>query len=202
MGFRTFYEIIKYGMPECNRYSVADPQVVIDRAGGKRLVYRRYSERDEGHPLNEKFIKFLATGFGSGLASLAPGTAGTLVGIPLYWVFSFQPWPLWLITVLAFSFLAWHVSDQAEKLFGRKDAPCIVIDEIAGLQWTLFLIEPTVLHVALGFALFRLFDITKPCPARLFQDRLPGGLGVVADDLVAGVYGNIVLQILIHWWGV
>ena len=152
--------------------------------------------------MNERFVKILAAGFGSGFAPLAPGTAGTLVGIPLYWVFSVLPWPIWLITVLAFTFLAWRVADEAERLFGRKDAPCIVIDEIAGLQWTLFLVEPTVPHVALGFVLFRLFDITKPFPARFFQDRLPGGLGVVADDLAAGVYGNLVLQVLIRWLGI
>jgi phosphatidylglycerophosphatase A len=144
----------------------------------------------------------LATGFGSGLAPLAPGTAGTLVGIPLYLLFSVLTWPIWLITVLAFTCLAWYVSDEAERLFGRKDAQCIVIDEIAGLQWTLFWVDPTVAHVALGFVLFRLFDITKPFPARRFQDRLPGGLGIVADDLVAGVYGNMALQLLIRWLGV
>lgn len=152
--------------------------------------------------MNERFVKILAAGFGSGFARLAPGTAGTLVGIPLYWVFSFFSWPIWMITVLAFTFLAWRVADEAERIFGRKDAPCIVIDEIAGLQWTLFLVAPTVLHVALGFLLFRLFDIVKPFPARLFENRLPGGCGVVADDLAAGVYGNLVLQVLIHGFGI
>lgn len=151
--------------------------------------------------MNQRFVKILAAGLGSGFAPLAPGTAGTLVGIPLYWVFSALPWPVWLITVLAFTFLAWRVADEAERLFGRKDAPCIVIDEIAGLQWTLFLVAPTVLHVALGFLLFRLFDIVKPFPARFFENRLPGGCGVVADDLAAGVYGNLVLQALIHGFG-
>ncbi len=151
--------------------------------------------------MNQRFVKILAAGFGSGFAPLVPGTAGTLVGIPLYWVFSALPWPIWLITVLAFTFLAWRVADEAERLFGRKDAPCIVIDEIAGLQWTLFLVAPTVLHVALGFLLFRLFDIVKPFPARLFENRLPGGCGVVADDLAAGVYANLVLQALIHGFG-
>lgn len=77
-----------------------------------------------------------------------------------------------------------------------------MIDEIAGLQWSLFLIPPTAVHVALGFALFRLFDIWKPFPARLFQDRLPGGLGVVADDLAAAFYTNAVLQLLVHMGGV
>jgi phosphatidylglycerophosphatase A len=112
-----------------------------------------------------------------------------------------MPWPLWLITIIALTCLAWYVSEEAEKLFGRKDAPRIVIDEIAGLQWSLFLIAPTALSLVLGFLLFRLFDIVKPFPARLFQDRLPGGLGVVADDLAAGVYANGVLQLLIHLGG-
>jgi phosphatidylglycerophosphatase A len=172
--------------------------------GGKRLVYRGYAEfqRLLRCLLNAKWIKLLATGFGSGLVPLAPGTAGTLVGIPLYLLFSALPWPIRLITVLAFTFLAWYLSDAAERLFGRKDAQCIVIDEIAGLQWTLFGVAPTVLHVVLGFLLFRLFDILKPFPARLFQDRLPGGCGVVADDLAAGVYGNLALQILIWRFGI
>lgn len=151
--------------------------------------------------MNEKFVRILSAGFGSGFSPLVPGTAGTVVGIPLYWLFSFFPWPIWLISILAFTCLAWYVSDEAERLFGRKDAPCIVIDEIAGLQWTLFLVTPTVSHVALGFVLFRLFDIVKPFPARLFQDRLPGGCGVVADDLAAGVYANLVLQALIYGFG-
>ncbi|MHB8910909.1 MAG: phosphatidylglycerophosphatase A family protein [Syntrophales bacterium] len=152
--------------------------------------------------MNAKFIKLAATGFGSGYTPLAPGTAGTLVGLPLYWVFSAFAWPLWLITIAAFTCLAWYVADEAERLFGRKDAQCIVIDEIAGLQWTLFLVEPTVLHAALGFILFRLFDIWKPFPARLFQERLPGGLGVVADDLAAAVYGNLLLQLLTRFGGI
>jgi phosphatidylglycerophosphatase A len=129
-----------------------------------------------------------------------PGTAGTLVGIPLYLIFSALSRPLWLISVLAFCFLAWHVSDKAERLYGRKDPQCIVIDEIAGLQFTLFFVTPTLVHVAIGFALFRLFDITKPFPARYFQDKLPGGCGIVADDLAAGFYGNIVLGLLIYWF--
>jgi phosphatidylglycerophosphatase A len=132
----------------------------------------------------------------------APGTAGTLAGIPFYLLFSALQWPVRLITVLAFTALAWHISDEAERLFGRKDAQCIVIDEMAGLQWTLFGVAPTVPHVFLGFLLFRLFDIGKPFPVRLFQDRLPGGCGVVADDLAAGLYGCLVLQILIRWFGI
>jgi phosphatidylglycerophosphatase A len=131
-----------------------------------------------------------------------PGTAGTLVGIPLYWVFSAMPWPLWLITAAAFTCLAVQVSGEAEKLFERKDAQCIVIDEIAGLQWALFLIPPTALHVVLGFILFRLFDIVKPFPARWVQERLPGGIGVVGDDLVAALYASLSLHLLTRFWGI
>ncbi len=151
--------------------------------------------------LNEKFIRFIATGCGAGYAPWAPGTAGTLVGLLFYGAFFDFPWPLWLLTLLAFTGLAWRVADEAERLFARKDAPQIVIDEVVGLQWALFLIAPTALHLLLGFALFRLFDIWKPFPARTFQDHLPGGLGIVADDWVAGIYANVILQVLVHGLG-
>jgi len=176
--------------------------------GEKGLIERRYGEipvriRCEGRrPLNERFIKLAAAGLGSGYAPLAPGTAGTLVGVPLYLAFSVLSWPLWLLTIAAFTCLAWYLSEEGEKLFGRKDAPCIVIDEIVGLQWTLFLVAPTLLHTALGFILFRLFDILKPFPARFFQERLPGGYGVVADDLAAAAYAAAVLHALMRFGGV
>lgn len=139
-----------------------------------------------------------ATGLGSGRAPLAPGTAGTLVGVPIYLVLAGLAWPLWLLSLTALTFLAWHAAEAGERLFGR-DAPCIVIDEIAGLQWSLFLVAPTPLSVAAGFVLFRVMDIWKPFPARLFQERLPGGLGVVADDMAAAFYANLLLRLLIAW---
>ena len=108
--------------------------------------------------MNATCIRWIAAGGGTGYAPLAPGTVGTLVGFPLYWAFSFLPWPLWLLTIVAFTFLAWAMADAAERLIGRKDASEIVIDEIAGLQWSLFLVTPTLLHGFLGFLLFRLFS--------------------------------------------
>jgi phosphatidylglycerophosphatase A len=172
--------------------------VVIDSRVKIGIVGLRERLKTRGGKLNEKIIKALASGLGSGLLPFMPGTAGTLVGIPLYLIFSSLAWPLWLLSSVAFAALAWYVADEAERLYHKKDAQCIVIDEIAGLQWTMFLVSPTPVHIAIGFFLFRLFDITKPYPADLFQDRLPGGMGIVADDLAAGVYGNIVLQLLIH----
>jgi phosphatidylglycerophosphatase A len=144
----------------------------------------------------------VATGFGSGLVPFAPGTAGTLVGILIYLALSRLSWSLYLVFVVIITCLACYVSQQAERLFDEKDPPCIVIDEIVGFQWSMFLIAPTVLHVFAGFILFRFFDILKVFPAGYFQRSLPGGWGVVMDDVVAGMYSNIVLLLLIKFWGI
>ena len=145
------------------------------------------------------FFVFLGTGFYSGYCPVAPGTAGTLVGIGLFWCFSKFTLPLYLITILAFIFLSVWIADGAEKIFQKKDAPCIVIDEISGLLITMTLIPWSWPNVGLGFFLFRFFDILKPFPARWVEKKLPGGWGVVLDDIVAGVYANIVLQGVVHW---
>jgi len=147
--------------------------------------------------MSDKFIRILATGFGSGCAPLAPGTAGTMVGIPFYCVFVSFPWPLHLLSLIALSFLAIFVAQEAERILGEKDPSRVVIDEIVGFQFTMFLVTPTVVHIVAGFLLFRIFDIVKPFPIRLSETRLPGGYGVVGDDIIAGIYGGIVLQILI-----
>ena len=144
----------------------------------------------------------IASGAGSGYAPFAPGTAGTVVGIPVYLILSHLSWPLYLITVLILTFLACFISQEAEKIFNEKDSPRIVIDEIVGFQWTMFLVSPTVLHVLSGFIFFRFFDITKIFPAGYVQRRFPGGYGVVFDDVVAGMYGNIALLLLIKFWGI
>jgi phosphatidylglycerophosphatase A len=142
----------------------------------------------------------LATGLGAGYSPFAPGTVGTLVGIPCYLVFSGLTWPLQFLSVVAFTFLAVHYAGKAEDLFAVKDSPRIVIDEIVGFQWALIFIAPTWTHIGLGFLFFRFFDIVKPFPANVFQDRLPGGWGIVADDVMAGIYGNILLRMAIAIW--
>ena len=103
---------------------------------------------------------------------------------------------------MAFSFLAVYVSREAEKIFNKKDAQCIVIDEIVGFQFTMFLITPTVLHIFIGFLLFRFFDIIKLFPAGLCERKVSGGYGVVGDDVIAGIYANISLLLLIKHLGV
>jgi len=149
--------------------------------------------------MQDRLIRIAATGLGSGLSPLAPGTAGTLVGIPVYMVFSRFPWPLYLLSVIAFSLFAVYVSQEAERVYNEKDPGRIVIDEIVGFQVTMFLVIPTVWHIFWGFIIFRVFDIVKPFPIRLCERKLPGGYGVVGDDIVAGIYGNIVLLLLIRF---
>lgn len=136
------------------------------------------------------------------MVPIAPGTAGTCVAVPVYLIFSPLPWPLYLLTVTAFTALAVYVSQEAEKIFQEKDAQRIVIDEIAGFLWAMFLVAPTVPHVILGFLLFRFFDIVKVFPAGYCQRLLPGGWAVVGDDVVAGIYGNLVLLSVIRWVGI
>lgn len=142
--------------------------------------------------LFENIIKLTATGMGSGYSPFAPGTAGTLVGIPLFLLLSQLAWPWYLATIIVISLPAVYVCGEAEKIFGAKDSQRIVLDEIVGLQFALFLASPTLPHIIAGFALFRIFDIVKVFPARSCE-KLPGGAGVMADDIVAGIYANIVL---------
>lgn len=103
------------------------------------------------------------------------------------------------MTVVAFTFLAFYASEEAEKIFQEKDSSRIVIDEWTGFLWAMFLVFPTVPHLLGGFVLFRFFDIVKIFPANFFQKRLPGGYGVVMDDVAAGIYANISLHILIRY---
>jgi len=146
-----------------------------------------------------RFVKIVAVGFGSGLVPLMPGTAGTLVGIPLYLLFSRLAWPLWLLSITAFSFLAVFVAGEAEKVFRQRDPSRVVIDEIAGFQFALFAVTPSVMHVIAGFLLFRFFDIAKPFPIRYLDRNMHGGVGVVADDVAAGVFAGIILHFLIRY---
>jgi len=149
--------------------------------------------------MHERFIRIASTGLGSGLSPFAPGTAGTLVGVLVYAVFSRFQWPVYLLSVAAFSLFAVYVSQEAERIYRKKDPSRIVIDEIAGFQVTMFLVAPTLRHIVAGFILFRVYDIIKPFPIRLCERRIPGGSGVVADDIVAGVYANVTLLLLIRF---
>jgi phosphatidylglycerophosphatase A len=145
--------------------------------------------------LNERLITFLATGFGSGLSPYAPGTMGTLVGVVICLLCIPLPWPMRLLIVIALSALSIYVSEQAEKIYQKKDDQRIVIDEIIGLQVTMLPMAINILNLCVAFVLFRIFDIWKPFPVKNLQ-RLPGGWGVVIDDLAAGIYAGAVMWLL------
>ncbi len=149
----------------------------------------------KGERKTNYFVLFLAAGFGAGYAPIAPGTAGTLVAIPIFLVLSSIPFPLYELTILTFFFFASWISGEAQRCWGRKDHPRIVIDEIMGYLITMLWLPKTPLFIILGFFLFRFFDIVKPPPIRTLE-RARGGFGVVLDDVLAGVYTNIVLQIV------
>jgi len=145
------------------------------------------------------FIIFFSTGFYSGYCPVAPGTAGTLIGVCFFWCFSKFPPSLYFITTGAFTFLAVWIADGAENVFQKKDAPLIVIDEISGFLVTMSLAPWSWFNVGVGFFIFRFFDIIKPFPGRWVEKRLPGGWGIVLDDVIAGIYANIILQGVIYW---
>ena len=143
--------------------------------------------------------KILATGFGLGYVPKMPGTAGSVLGLALVWWLT----PLGMATytgiAVLFIFFAVWVSHRAEREFAVKDAPQIVIDEIAGILVTFIAVPVLWPTLVAGFFLFRFFDIVKPTPIKQTQ-RLPGGWGVVMDDVAAGVVSNIVLQIVLTMW--
>jgi phosphatidylglycerophosphatase A len=140
------------------------------------------------------FILFLATGFYSGYFPHVPGTLGTLVGIIVYIFLSPLPLFFYGITILAFIFLAIWVSGWAEAFLKQKDCPIIVIDEIAGLLVTMFLIPPKIETIVAGFLFFRLFDIMKPPPIGAIDQNVKGGWGIVLDDVIAGIYANLIVH--------
>ena len=139
------------------------------------------------------FILLLATGFGAGYSPLAPGTMGTLLAIPISSFLSNLPPLLYEITLVGFFFLAVWLSEKAGTFFGKKDDPKIVIDEIMGFFITMLWVPKTTHFIIAGFILFRFFDILKPPPIRLVE-RVRGGYGVVLDDVIAGVFANLLLQ--------
>ncbi|MBW1676532.1 MAG: phosphatidylglycerophosphatase A [Deltaproteobacteria bacterium] len=140
----------------------------------------------------------LATGCYAGYAPVAPGTFGTLVAIPLCYLLSRLGLVHGILFLGLFTGFAVWMSGEAEKVFKKKDSGLIVIDEIGGLLVTLFLIPWSVKSVVIGFFLFRLMDIAKPFPIRRLETKLPGGWGVVGDDVLAGIYANVALRLAIR----
>lgn len=146
-------------------------------------------------------IHFCAFGFGSGTLPLMPGTWGTIAAIPLY-LFIYD-WPLWwylLAVAVTFVFGCW-ICHIAARDSGVHDHSGIVWDEIVGYLITMIAAPHHWIWVVIGFFLFRLFDVWKLWPIRWLDKTVKGGLGIMLDDVLAGVYALAILQLIAFAWG-
>ena len=145
----------------------------------------------------QKAVMFLATGCFIGHISLAPGTLGSILWLPLCFFLSKMDLSIAVAVTVALILVAVRIADEAEKISQQKDPNTIVIDEIAGLVVTLLGLPFNWFCVATGFLIFRLLDIFKPFPIRLLESRRSGGSGIVMDDVAAGIGGNLILRFIL-----
>lgn len=141
-------------------------------------------------------IKIISTGLFIGYLPFIPGTFGSLAGVYLFYLTRGNNF-VQLALLLFLIIIGFLVSGKAEIIFAKKDARCIVIDEISGMLLGLLFVPFNPAIILIAFFLFRLFDALKPYPACRFES-LKGGLGIMSDDLVAGLYTNIILQIALR----
>jgi len=156
-------------------------------------------EDDGGTAGRGRVALAVATCLGIGRAPLAPGTAGSVPGVALAFVLAYVagPWAVVLVLVAVVAVGTW-AADAVSRRLAHPDPSLVVVDEVAGQMLTLLFVPPTWQVLVLGFLLFRVFDILKPFPAGALE-RLPGGAGIMADDLAAGIYGNLLLQAAVRF---
>ena len=140
---------------------------------------------------------FLATGCYIGNISFAPGTFGSVLGLLLCFFLSKIDFSIAVLLTLIFILCAIWIANEAEKIIGIEDPGCIVIDEIAGIVLTLSGLPFNITSATLGFLVFRALDIWKPYPIRLLENKFSGGIGIVLDDVAAGILSNVILRIFI-----
>jgi phosphatidylglycerophosphatase A len=148
---------------------------------------------------------WIATGLGCGRAPIAPGTVGSLAALPVAVLLWRAGGSIAVLTgTVTVTLLGYASAGVAETHFGRRDPGPVVVDEIAGQLVSLLFLAPSPVALATGFLLFRIFDIWKPPPVRQ-AEKLPGASGIMTDDLVAGLYANLLHQALgwafPGWWG-
>ena len=150
--------------------------------------------------IKDIYHKSIATGMGFGLSPFAPGTAGAFLAVLLLYPISLSHFAdYWLIGLsVIFYFLGVSSTNYVEKAWGEKDPSRVVIDEVIGLWITIIFIPISLTTAILAFVLFRLFDIWKPLGIRKLE-KISGGHGVMLDDVLAGVYSNIALQLIYHF---
>jgi phosphatidylglycerophosphatase A len=145
-----------------------------------------------------QIIMALATGFYVGKIAKAPGTWGSIAAFLPWLLIKDLPLPTYLLLLFVLFIVGFFVSGSAEKILDSPDAGCIVIDEVLGMFITLTLAPQHPAAWVLGFVLFRVFDIFKPFPVSWFDQRIHGGMGIMMDDVIAGLYALFSLHLL--WW--
>ncbi len=151
-----------------------------------------------GSTFGARVALVIATWFGTGFAPVASGTVATLATVPLYLALVSLPpqgarLPIYLAATILIAVLGAVAAGVVERRLGTHDPSEVVIDEVAGFLVTMLLVPPGAFTLAVGFLAFRAFDIFKPWPAGR-AERIPGGWGIMADDLICGLYANLVLQ--------
>lgn len=146
------------------------------------------------------FWLFIGTAGFTGYAPFAPGTVGSAVGLLVWWGCraSGLPWAE-AAAIVVLTVLGARAGTVAEAHFGREDPGHVVVDEVVGQLVTLFLLPVSLVGALAGFVLFRVFDIIKPWPASRLE-HLPGGIGIMADDIMAGIYGYLALRVAGWLW--
>lgn len=140
-------------------------------------------------------VRILGTWFGCGNSPVFPGTVGTVGALPLVWGLAQLNELTYVAATLIFVLFSIVVAHFYERLISEEhDQPEFVMDEVAGILVTMVLVPTTVVNLAMGFVIFRAFDMIKPFPISYVDRKIPGGLGTVADDLLAGVVSNLILH--------
>lgn len=154
--------------------------------------------------LKQKSVMFLATGCFIGNISFAPGTFGSILGLPLCFFLSKINLLIAVLLTVVFIFFAIWIAQEAEKIVNTEDPGCIVIDEIAGILVTFTGLPFNMISVVFGFLVFRVLDIWKPYPIPWIERKLSGGFGIVMDDVAAGICSNLLLRgiLIFDWEGV
>jgi phosphatidylglycerophosphatase A len=157
------------------------------------------AERTAATPRVDAVAALVATGLGAGYAPVAPGTAGSLVGLALYWPLSHLGAGAQLAALAVLFTVGVLSSTRLARNVGRKDPGLVVVDEIAGMWTSLIFVPFNPLTALLAFLAFRAMDVTKPWPARQLE-ALPGGWGIMCDDMMAGVYANLLVHLALRAW--
>jgi len=142
-------------------------------------------------------VLFLAFGFGSGLAKKAPGTFGTLAAVPIYLLLVQTNSLIYSGATIVCSIVGIWICGRAAELLGEHDFGGIVWDEIAGLLVTMWFVTFSWQNLIMGFVLFRIFDIVKPWPIKWVDQKVSGGVGIMLDDVIAGIFSGFILMFLV-----